>query len=288
MTLLDALSAAADEITRDLAPGSVELRLRGRDPDFVVTPPPAEPLDGRHAGDAARSRPTAAADRRGRPRRADQRPPARAAQGRGRGGRGQGGPLGQRLAGPGGRRRPAAVRPRPAPRAARQRQADQAALHRLGALAAPLFTPRPRPAGTAHRPMTRGQPCLISRRPNRSPSRSNSASANVRIAASDRTDTVVEVRPSDESDESDVQGRRSRSASTTPTARSRSPGRRRAVSTSPARPGRSTCPSSCPAARRCPPTLQVGRHPQRRPARGVPVQDLGRATSGSSGPARCA
>ncbi|MEV4713056.1 Arc family DNA-binding protein [Micromonospora sp. NPDC049374] len=43
MTLLDALSAAADEITRDLAPGSVELRLRGRDPSFVVTVPPAEP-----------------------------------------------------------------------------------------------------------------------------------------------------------------------------------------------------------------------------------------------------
>lgn len=43
MTLLDALSAASGEITRDLAPGSVELRLRGRDPDFVVTPPPAEP-----------------------------------------------------------------------------------------------------------------------------------------------------------------------------------------------------------------------------------------------------
>jgi hypothetical protein len=44
MTLLDALSAAADEITRDLAPGSVELRLRGRDPNFVVTSPSAEPL----------------------------------------------------------------------------------------------------------------------------------------------------------------------------------------------------------------------------------------------------
>ncbi|MCP2324733.1 hypothetical protein HDA40_003240 [Hamadaea flava] len=43
MTLLEALSAAADEITQDLAPGSVELRLRGRDPNFVVTPPPAEP-----------------------------------------------------------------------------------------------------------------------------------------------------------------------------------------------------------------------------------------------------
>jgi ribbon-helix-helix CopG family protein len=51
MTLLEALSAAAGEITRDLAPGSVELRLRGRDPDFVVTSPPAEPL-GFAAGDA--------------------------------------------------------------------------------------------------------------------------------------------------------------------------------------------------------------------------------------------
>src|ERR1700685_1602064 len=42
MTLLEALSAAADEITRDLAPGSVELRLRGRDPSFVVIPPPTD------------------------------------------------------------------------------------------------------------------------------------------------------------------------------------------------------------------------------------------------------
>jgi hypothetical protein len=48
LALLEALSAAADEITRDLAPGSVEVRLRGRDPDFVVTPPPA----GRPAGEA--------------------------------------------------------------------------------------------------------------------------------------------------------------------------------------------------------------------------------------------
>jgi HicB family len=42
LVLLEALSAAADEITRDLAPGSVELRLRGREPSFVVTPPPAD------------------------------------------------------------------------------------------------------------------------------------------------------------------------------------------------------------------------------------------------------
>lgn len=38
-TLFDALAAAADEINRDLAPGSVELRVRDREADFVVTPP---------------------------------------------------------------------------------------------------------------------------------------------------------------------------------------------------------------------------------------------------------
>ncbi|GAB3960345.1 hypothetical protein GCM10027614_81970 [Micromonospora vulcania] len=44
LTLLEALSDAAEEITRDLAPGSVHLRLRGREPDFVVVPtnPPTE------------------------------------------------------------------------------------------------------------------------------------------------------------------------------------------------------------------------------------------------------
>jgi hypothetical protein len=42
LVLLDALSAAASEITRDLAPGSVDVRLRGRDPEFVVTVPAVE------------------------------------------------------------------------------------------------------------------------------------------------------------------------------------------------------------------------------------------------------
>ena len=42
LALLDALAAATDEITRDLAPGSVQLRLSGREPSFVVTPPPAD------------------------------------------------------------------------------------------------------------------------------------------------------------------------------------------------------------------------------------------------------
>lgn len=37
VVLLDALSAAAGEITRDLAPGAVDLRLRGRDVEFVVS-----------------------------------------------------------------------------------------------------------------------------------------------------------------------------------------------------------------------------------------------------------
>ena len=43
LALLDALSFAAAEITRDLAPGSVELRLRGREAEFVVTAPVPDP-----------------------------------------------------------------------------------------------------------------------------------------------------------------------------------------------------------------------------------------------------
>ena len=43
LVLLDVLSAAAGEITRDLAPGSVDLRLRGREIEFVVTQPNTEP-----------------------------------------------------------------------------------------------------------------------------------------------------------------------------------------------------------------------------------------------------
>jgi hypothetical protein len=42
LMLLDALSAAADDITAELAPGSVELRLRSGDPEFVVAPAPAD------------------------------------------------------------------------------------------------------------------------------------------------------------------------------------------------------------------------------------------------------
>jgi hypothetical protein len=41
LMLLDVLAAAAAEITRELAPGSVELRLRESEPEFVVTTPAA-------------------------------------------------------------------------------------------------------------------------------------------------------------------------------------------------------------------------------------------------------
>lgn len=61
LTLLDALSTAADEITGALAPGSVEVRLRGLTPSFVVTmaPPehpvaPSEPAPVQEDGPAAR------------------------------------------------------------------------------------------------------------------------------------------------------------------------------------------------------------------------------------------
>jgi len=56
LTLLDVLAAAAEEITCDLAPGSVDLRLRAREPEFVVTPPPAEvPVADLVGGGDARS-----------------------------------------------------------------------------------------------------------------------------------------------------------------------------------------------------------------------------------------
>ena len=64
LVLLDALSAAVGEITRDLAPGSVDIRLRGREIEFVVTQPAAEPdADERSAStidvdDASTSRTT--------------------------------------------------------------------------------------------------------------------------------------------------------------------------------------------------------------------------------------
>jgi predicted HicB family RNase H-like nuclease len=61
LTLLEALGEAAAEITRDLVPGSVDVRLRGREPEFVVnvaqhgaTDEPSEPAS--YGDDAAMTR----------------------------------------------------------------------------------------------------------------------------------------------------------------------------------------------------------------------------------------
>jgi hypothetical protein len=50
LALLEALSAAVEEITSELAPRSVEVRLRGRDPEFVVSAPLDEPSAQQHLG----------------------------------------------------------------------------------------------------------------------------------------------------------------------------------------------------------------------------------------------
>jgi hypothetical protein len=49
LVLQDAVTVATEEITCELAPGAVEVRLRGRELEFVVTPPPSESPAG---GDA--------------------------------------------------------------------------------------------------------------------------------------------------------------------------------------------------------------------------------------------
>jgi hypothetical protein len=55
LAVLEALSAGAEEITRELAPRSVEVRLRGRDPEFVLSPvdeqPAEEPFDAAFGDD---------------------------------------------------------------------------------------------------------------------------------------------------------------------------------------------------------------------------------------------
>jgi hypothetical protein len=70
VAILEALSEAAGEITRELAPGSVDVRLRGRDVDFAVIKPgtdaapgapataPSAPPAAEEGEDAATSRTT--------------------------------------------------------------------------------------------------------------------------------------------------------------------------------------------------------------------------------------
>jgi HicB family len=53
LALLSALSTAAEEITSQLAPGAVDVRLRGGDIGFVVSMPPDHPDDRSGPGPAA-------------------------------------------------------------------------------------------------------------------------------------------------------------------------------------------------------------------------------------------
>src|SRR3954465_796420 len=87
LALLDALSDAADEITRELAPGSVEARLRSGEPEVVGTAPAPRrarvrrdrPRAPRRAGRARGPHAVRSRRRRRRRHRPDQRSPARAA-----------------------------------------------------------------------------------------------------------------------------------------------------------------------------------------------------------------
>ncbi|MFE4465433.1 ribbon-helix-helix protein, CopG family [Oerskovia sp. NPDC056781] len=59
LVLLEALSTAAGEITAELAPGAVDVRLRGRDPEFIVTPAPASAFEEDSTPSAEPARPAA-------------------------------------------------------------------------------------------------------------------------------------------------------------------------------------------------------------------------------------
>ena len=195
--MLNVLSAAMDEITRELAPGSVDVRLRGLDPDFVVTLPPTDGPGREPSRPPRRSAPAPADTRRGR-HRPRQPAPAGPPQGARRGGREPRGPVGQRLAGASrvGRRR------RRHPAACDGEDPDRRTeLHGLGALAAPpapatTVTHPPRPTsgddpttqedGTAMPSFDTPEPISVT---------AHVEAGSIRFTAGDRLDTVVEVRP---------------------------------------------------------------------------------------------
>ncbi len=196
LTMLNVLSAAMDEITRELAPGSVDVRLRGLDPDFVVTPPPA--YGGSTEAAAAPVEPLnvqapAEADEGGTAR-VNLRLPAHL-KGACRGGREPRGPVGQRMVGPGGvgrgRRRHTAAYAGEDPQ-------HRTELHGLGALAAPArpTSPTPRPtSGDAPRTQEDGTAMPSFDTPEPISVTAHVGAGSIRFTASDRPDTVVEVRP---------------------------------------------------------------------------------------------
>ena len=177
LVLLDAISAAAAEITLDLAPGSVDVRLRGRDPEFVVTPPPVDHPADSGPTDAVTPPPTAwgSGHRRRRHRSvAHHVAPARAAQGPDRAGRRARRPVGQLVAGTHRLRRGRGDRPATTQHAVKSTRRPE--LHRLGPLAAP---------GPSHRSRSRrtSMPTFESPDRSRSPSTSSATPTSRRATA---------------------------------------------------------------------------------------------------------
>lgn len=62
LAVQSAVATAAEEISQELAPGSVDVRLRGRDLDFVVTLPEARPADAIEAPSWQHSAPEPSTD----------------------------------------------------------------------------------------------------------------------------------------------------------------------------------------------------------------------------------
>lgn len=60
LALLEALSDAASEITLELSPGAVEIRLRGSDPEFVVSMPDPGEADDAGNDDTSAQNPSSA------------------------------------------------------------------------------------------------------------------------------------------------------------------------------------------------------------------------------------
>ena len=201
LALLDALSAAADEITRDLAPGSVELRLRAREPSFVVTPPPAESSfdDQEPAPPAGAATPTVPLGPKGAPDGEDDAMSrinlrlSESLKGRIEEAAGAGRPVGQRLARP---RRGGRARGRSSGRPRRRQSGPELRTAR------PVDAVSATAAGSADTIWRNVMPAFDTLEP--ISVAIELAVGDVRLDASDRADTVVHVRPADESHEPDV------------------------------------------------------------------------------------
>ena len=185
LTLQDALAAAAEEITTELAPGSVELRLRGRDPEFVVTPPPADPsADDRTRTPTTGLQPVPEGDE-GAMSRINLRMPDHLKTRIEQAAASEGLSVNAWLV-----RAAAAALERTGPARRRERRASpgRPALHGLGTLANPQEELQ-MPTFDTPEPISVTVELGV---------------GDLRIVASDRTDTMVEVRPSDPAKKADV------------------------------------------------------------------------------------